>query len=172
MFDPTVYENVKVVLEGAAYELDEGGRWYIGGREDLLDLAAMSRTFRLKLIRSVRLPLPEAKLTLSAGTEDLAAEILELRDRRPGCGLGLVFICRVTDPVRECKRAEEILRELWGPGPAIAQTLSQLYGREAEGYLNSIEIDFRRRFDEGVIQDMPGFLEHIAESLVRLARLS
>jgi len=168
MFDPTVYENVKVVLEGAAYDLDASGRAFIGGRQDLLDLAAMSRTYRLRLFRSAAAPLPEAELVLSAGTEDLAAEILELKDRKPGCRLLLTVTCRVTEPDRDCRRIEAVLRELWGAEPAITQTLSLVFGREEEGFLDRIEIDFRRSFDENVIQDLPGLLDHIAETLVRL----
>ncbi|UOK56770.1 hypothetical protein MGI18_18515 [Bacillus sp. OVS6] len=52
MFDPTAFDNLKVVLEGAIYDADLGGFITVIGRKDLVDLAAMSRcyqnTFQLK----------------------------------------------------------------------------------------------------------------------------
>ncbi|WP_259317087.1 hypothetical protein [Heyndrickxia coagulans] len=39
MFDPTAFENMKTVFEGAAYDLDLRGEASITGRKDLVDLA-------------------------------------------------------------------------------------------------------------------------------------
>lgn len=45
MFDPTIYENVKVVLEGELYDRDLDGEITITNRSDLVDLATLSRTY-------------------------------------------------------------------------------------------------------------------------------
>lgn len=77
MFDPTAFENMKTVFEGAAYELDLRGEASITGRKDLVDLAEMSREYRITL----QLPeWQEASVTicLSASLGQLAAEILDL----------------------------------------------------------------------------------------------
>lgn len=74
MFDPTIFDNWKVVLEGALYDLDRDGEVEVVGRADTIDLAAMSRSFRL----SVRRPdgSARAELRLRAGLDDFAGERL------------------------------------------------------------------------------------------------
>ncbi|KYD22330.1 MAG: hypothetical protein C6P37_08510 [Caldibacillus debilis] len=47
MFDPTAYENMKVILEGYLYDYDMQGEILIKERNDLINLADMSRTFSL-----------------------------------------------------------------------------------------------------------------------------
>lgn len=49
MFDPTAFENMKTVFEGAAYDLDLSGEAAIIGRNDIVDLAGMSRDYRITL---------------------------------------------------------------------------------------------------------------------------
>ena len=39
MFDPTAYDNLKVILEGAVYDLDLSGELKIIERNDIVDLA-------------------------------------------------------------------------------------------------------------------------------------
>ncbi|WP_058304327.1 hypothetical protein [Gorillibacterium timonense] len=169
MFDPTIYENVKVVLEGAAYDLDSDGKVLISGRKDTVDLASMSRSYRIRFTRSHADEKPEAELTLSADSEDLAAEILELRDRTPGCRLQVSFSCTVANSELECKRIDSLMKKLWGTEPKFTQTLSYEYGQESTLLRNRIDLDFQRSFDESVIGDIPRFLTHITETLARLS---
>jgi hypothetical protein len=50
LFDPTVYDNLKVVLEGAVYDLDLAGSILVTGREDWVNLADLSRTYKLTFV--------------------------------------------------------------------------------------------------------------------------
>lgn len=52
MFDPTAFDNMKVVIEGALYDLDICGEIVITDRNDSFNMAKMSRTFDI----SFRLP--------------------------------------------------------------------------------------------------------------------
>jgi hypothetical protein len=45
MFDPTAFDNLKVVLEGAVYDLDLSGEITILDRRDLFDFAHYERTY-------------------------------------------------------------------------------------------------------------------------------
>ena len=47
MFDPTAFENIKVVLEGAVYDLDLNGEIIIIDRNDLINTAKLSRKYEL-----------------------------------------------------------------------------------------------------------------------------
>lgn len=100
MFDPTIFDNLKVVLEGAVYDLDAMDRVDIVERSDLLDVSALSRAYligftlrnppaaparedakRTKLPVFFRSEVPiAARIRLQADLANLAAEILD--DRR------------------------------------------------------------------------------------------
>ncbi|WP_010171964.1 hypothetical protein [Bacillus coahuilensis] len=74
MFDPTAFDNLKVVLEGAIYEEDLLGRIQVVNRQDLIDLASLNRTYRIEVLyASIRLT-----ITLSSSLELLSNEILEV----------------------------------------------------------------------------------------------
>ncbi|WP_315910922.1 hypothetical protein [Xylanibacillus composti] len=47
--DPTIFDNLRVVVEGALYERDLAGEILVVERRDLVDLAAFSRSFRMKV---------------------------------------------------------------------------------------------------------------------------
>jgi len=47
MFDPTAFDNMKVVLEGSLYDLDISGEIRVVNREDLVNLARMEREFSI-----------------------------------------------------------------------------------------------------------------------------
>ncbi|WJH34045.1 hypothetical protein N6H14_29460 [Paenibacillus sp. CC-CFT747] len=90
MFDPTIYENLKVVAEGAVYDLDLKGELLILGRSDRVELASMSRAYAIRF-RLPDKPEASAEFRLEADTYDLSAEILEKREAVPGCRLELFF---------------------------------------------------------------------------------
>ena len=49
MFDPTAFENMKVVLEGAVYDRDFIGDILVINRDDIVNLANMSRTYKIEM---------------------------------------------------------------------------------------------------------------------------
>jgi len=48
MFDPTAFDNLKVVLEGAGYDFDLGGEIDIVDRKDLFDFAHYERKYQIQ----------------------------------------------------------------------------------------------------------------------------
>ncbi|MEI0739291.1 hypothetical protein VQ056_26320 [Paenibacillus sp. JTLBN-2024] len=49
MFDPTIFENLKVALENQLYDLDNiDGLIRIIGRDDRLEMSVMSREFAIR----------------------------------------------------------------------------------------------------------------------------
>ena len=79
MFDPTAFENMKVVMEGIFYDKDLSGEIIIVDRNDFINTAKLSRSYDL----SFQLPLAKkekvtCKFTLSAELENLTAELLQI----------------------------------------------------------------------------------------------
>lgn len=164
MFDPTIYENLKVVFEGAVYDLDLDGIIIVNRRSDLVDLATLSRSY------AVRYRLKEGKCTaelcLSAELLDLAGEKLEWRNTLPGCKLELLFSLRLRNPEEACPRIARALGQVWEPNNTrIIQTLSVQYGEEDGICTNEIRVSFLRKIGEGQIDDIPELLEHTLQTL-------
>lgn len=119
MFDPTAFENMKVVLEGALYDLDINGEIKITDRNDWINTAKLSRKFEIYF------QLPDnpvlAKLELESGLENLAAELLpgSISEKLSGCFINLEFSFSHEQRIVDYKRMEKILSDLWGENRKI-----------------------------------------------------
>lgn len=166
MFDPTIYENLKVVFEGAVYDLDLDGQIVVIHRSDCIDLAAMSRSYAVRYrMKDGRC---SAEIRLSAGLVDLAGEKLEWRNALPGCKLEILFSLMLHNPVTACKNIQDILEQIWDPNAAIVQTLSYRFGDDGSRCSNEIGVHFDRKIGEGQIDDIPDLLEHTVRTLRQL----
>lgn len=176
MFDPTVYENLKVVLEGAVYDLDLEGSIRMTAREDLMDLASMSRTYRLAFCLPAAFEatrLVTAQITLSAGLADLAGEILEQESVVPGCSLELAFTMPLLPDEPEeriCSWCEAAIWSVWGTRFSVRQTLSREYGRKPDNRMNRISLLFNRKFGEDMAEDIPDLIKHVLQTTQKLSR--
>ncbi len=166
MFDPTIFENLKVVMEGAVYDLDLEGLVLVVGRHDLVDLADMSRVFvirfRLKNGNCI------GELRLSAALSDLAGEKLEWKNAYPGCSLELRFQLEISETANTCQTIQRQLEALWDGRPEIKQTISFPYNPDAElnhTFTNEIRCTFNRKIDEGHWSDFPELLDIMVDSL-------
>ncbi|WP_139891778.1 hypothetical protein [Bacillus sp. D386] len=115
MFDPSVFENLKVVVEGAFYDLDLEGELAIIDRHDYVDLAYMSRIFEIstRLDTSMEKAV-ECTLSLSAGLQAFSSEKLSsITKREPGCDLKIKF--RYIDPEHPLRNIH-ILKQIWDKG--------------------------------------------------------
>ncbi|WP_166245234.1 hypothetical protein [Paenibacillus turpanensis] len=168
MFDPTIYENIKVAMENRIYDLDNlTGEIVVTGRKDLLDQAVMSKQFTLRFVRK-GYPEIAAEICLEANLTDLAAEILEWEKAEPGCLFTLRFYMHVEQNERQCSRIEAVLNEIWEPELRPRQKLSYIYNQYKGQYLNEIELGFESKINEEHIGEIPRLLEHIVLTLERL----
>lgn len=171
MFDPTVFENVKVALENALYDLDNIDRSVdVIGRRDILDMAVLSRELSL----SCRLPGSEAvtaELLLRASLQELAAELLEQPGAVPTCRLTLRFHLTSNGTGGFCESVERCLLGIWQTKVPPVQTMSRLYGESEERYRHTAELDFGRGIGEEQIEDLPELLEHLMLSMSELDSL-
>ncbi|WP_438349385.1 hypothetical protein ACP8HI_01450 [Paenibacillus sp. FA6] len=168
MFDPTVYDNLKVAFENYLYDLDNlEGIILIINRMDRMEMSVMSREFALQFV------LPEhrnvtAEISLEASLKDLAAEILELPGETPACTLRLRFYMQIMNVETQCRQIDDILRYIWKSSTTPTQTLSYVYGQEDSLYMNTIEVRFERRISEDQMEDIPELIDHVIQTLTDL----
>lgn len=185
LFDPVIFENLKVAMENQLYDLDNlDGRITIINRQDLLDLAIMSRTWSLAFTFPQHMPQPllRAEIVLRSSVQDLADEILQREGAAPACTLLLRFTCKVEQPAISCPQIEQLISMIWQRELGLKQQLSAFYGAETASsgqgeqwlplyYENVIELPFTRRINEDQMEDIEALLEHAILTLEGLEGL-
>jgi hypothetical protein len=150
MYHPSVYDNLKIVLEGAVYDLDFSGAIEIIDRKDIVDLAIMSRTFSI-LFRVAGLNSSfTGELVLSSRLEDYATEKLEDNPEGAGNKLSIFIRTPVYEIETDCKQIESILKN-WTSGELkgdIQQKLIYIYGEPRNIFHNTISIDLFKLITE------------------------
>ncbi|WP_432361163.1 hypothetical protein [Sporosarcina sp. UB5] len=166
MYDPTVFENLKVAFENRVYDLDTIEREIrIINRSDQMDFAILARRFAVQFTL-YHLEDVSAEIILEASLQDLADEILETPGGNPGCSLTLHFQKHVRRrEAEQCELIEETLSDIWENEVLVVQTLSFLYGEDEPGYLNNIEVKFRTKINEDNMREIPDFIHSILDAL-------
>lgn len=177
MFHPLVFDNIKVVLEGAVYDRDFEGSITIIGRSDTMDLAMFHRQFQIDFRLADEFGEAKgvfAQMQLRTSLADIAAEQLEQPlTEHIGCTICIHFFMTVTDVQRETEAVAQMLNDIWGNRPYITQTIKakldeyQLHWPPKQ-YENQITLDFHRKIDEGNIEDLRGLVDHTIASLTQL----
>ncbi|MCM3360106.1 hypothetical protein [Psychrobacillus sp. MER TA 171] len=165
MYDPTVFENVKVAFENHVYDLDNIERKInIINRTDRMDFSIIKRDFSIEFVLSDK-PAVSAEIIIEASLEELAAEILEIPGKNPGCTLQLKFQKDVMDVPSECKNIELALKQIWEGDITITQHVSFEYGYLEQNYVNTTLLRFRQKINEDNITEIEDFLASVIESL-------
>lgn len=170
MYDPTIFENLKVVFENDVYDLDNIERKItITNRRDQMDFAVLTREFALQfsLVEQYEV---SAEIVLTASVTDLAGEILERTEKDLGCTLLLRFTKSIQG-VERCKEIEQALKGIWEDEIDLTQTLSFGYEQETVHYLNHIELKFKRKINEAHMHEIEDFLAHVLLSLEVLHKI-
>ncbi|MEH7236490.1 hypothetical protein [Bacillus sp. JJ1562] len=164
MFDPTVFENLKVVFEGALYDLDLEGQILIIDRQDQVDMAKMGRhyhiTFKDKTIEQIH-----AYIDLKIDLDNLITE-LRNKDGNPGCVLEIGFVFKMNS-LDGCPMVEQVLSTIWGETREIQQEISYQYGLKNQ-YTNNSKIIFHRLIHEDNIDDLLEMIDYIIDSIHQL----
>lgn len=167
MFDPTAFDNIKVVLEGAVYDLDMDGEIRIVDRNDLVNTAKMSRRFAINFQRNMPVASTvTARINLEAGIENLAAELLPeaLSGHLSGCFIYLEFFFAHRH-ILDYGQIEKILSEIWGEGRKIDYEVT-FYPLEGENKLHSsVKVEFNRLIQEDQMDDLTSMLSFMIETL-------
>lgn len=171
MFDPTAFENLKVVLEGAIYELDLNGEIVIIDRNDIINTAKLSRKFEISFqLSQMTKRHMIAKLELESGLENLAAELLpgSLCEELSGCSIHLNFSFEQQHTIVDYENIERILYDIWGTNRIISHAVS-FYPLQKEKKMNSVvTIEFDRLIHEDQMTDLIEMVDFMITTLYRL----
>lgn len=167
MFDPTAYENMKVVIDGYFYDMDLEGKISIIDRNDIVNLAKLSREysvqFQLKNSRENYL----AILYIKAGLENLAAELLhlELKPTSIGSIIELEFVVSHPNEQHYFIKIDAQLQQIWGEKRMIQQRAQFNPLSIGQTIENRITIGFNRLIIEEQIDDLVVIGDHMIETL-------
>ncbi|MDQ0228843.1 hypothetical protein [Metabacillus malikii] len=160
MFDPTVFDNLKVIIEGYIYDLEAEGSVVLNGRSDVIDIATMSRHYSITYAKGTNNK-QLATLELSMNQRQLAGELLR-QLKSPGCHIKLVFYEQL-----QYEGQDEILmkkiNKLWGLHEIKHSTTKEI-SSNIESYHFRYEVNFSTLFREGE-EEIEGLLNLIDTSV-------
>lgn len=170
MFDPTIYDNLKVGFENHLYDLDNLDELIsITDRKDQLEMARMSREFVLQFcLRDC--PHITGEVVLSTSLEELAAEILETSAGQFGCRLRLRFRLVIKEPEIQCPAISSIIQQSW-PEQRKQQHIHYIFEDKPATYAVIAEVHFDRSVNEDQMGDIPELCDHMVNVLTKLLQL-
>ncbi|WP_462411960.1 hypothetical protein [Neobacillus sp. Marseille-QA0830] len=174
MFDPTAFDNMKVIIEGAFYDMDLTGQIVITDRNDWVNIAKMSRLFTINFRMSEEgQGKTAAKMELESGLENLAAELLpgSQAEQSAGCYVKLQYFLEHANDPEMFRKIEELLAENWGSTREIAQTVQYNPLVPSETIKNVATVDFRRLVSEEQLDDLMDMIWIMRNTLQELNEL-
>jgi len=167
MFDPTAFDNMKVVIEGALYDRDIKGEIIITDRNDFINLAKMSRLFDISFHLPDRTGI--AKVKMNSTILNLSAELLPSvqNEQQAGCYVSLEFLLN-----HEIKQnydvLQNILMDIWGGSRNISLAI-QLHPLETDNnVLTILTVEFGRLITEDQMEDMVDMIDFMITTLEQL----
>ena len=166
MFDPTAFDNLKVIVEGAVYDFDLHGDILVTNRKDMMDLASLSRMYSISFqLTETFKTMVEATFSLSVDAKNLSGEILEVPQFIPGCEMKLEFSFEMEQPEVGCEEIETLLHSIWGKERMITQKISYEYNKQAISYHNKVEVLFQKAITEDHVDDLIAVISHMIETV-------
>lgn len=172
MFDPTAFENMKVVLEGAIYDQEFDGKAIVTNRKDLIDLSTLSRHYEIE-IKLPETQFCKSSILLEASLENLASELLE---KEPATQAGSTVSVRFTLPRqiggKEAGQLIGSLETIWGRERIIdvSSTLQYFKAGERDAAYSIASVSFGRLVKEEQMDDLLTMAQYMLDSLAMLEK--
>jgi hypothetical protein len=167
--DPTIYDNLKVVLEGSIYDIDREGKILVVDRADLVDLASMQRYFRMGYVLTQAQERLVCEVEIHSQVRDFAAELQAMRliDEKPGVRVSLRFrVDHWQTNDAQVSRIHEQMKAWWEDaviGHALERMIDPDSGKEENRYICTLM--FRHKIDESNVEEIPRLLEHTVKTM-------
>ncbi|RLQ95170.1 hypothetical protein [Falsibacillus albus] len=159
MFDPTAYENMKVVLEGAVYDLDLSGKIKVTNRKDIIDLASLSRQYELQYTLDVNNGI-SVLFRIEAKLEQMAAELL---NDKPPSQAGVYAFIEFMGSVESFTESHcTMIKEMWGSNREMEEIMIVHSSKPA---VRKARLDFHRIITEEMIDDILEMVNHTVKTL-------
>jgi hypothetical protein len=171
MFDPTAYENMKVVMEGSLYDRDLDGVITILDRNDIINMAKLSRTY--EIFFAVRNEdVVKCTFSLSAELKNLAAELLPSSKSTLLSGSHIQIVFQLDHPFQKeiDVLIERELKSIWGNERSIKQMIHINPSFPVERIHKVITIEFNRLVLEDQIDDMVAMVDYMILSLRKIRK--
>lgn len=170
LFDPTAFDNMKVILEGAVYDRDFYGDILVIKRDDLMNLATLSRQYSVEF--ELKEPRIHKKVSggirLSASLENLSSELLAGYSNESSNGSTVEIFVNLLEQLTK-EQAVSILTGLagiWGEQRSIAwTTVATMMNTKQESFSSTFTISFDRLVKEDQIDDLVDMIEYLIQSL-------
>jgi alpha-D-ribose 1-methylphosphonate 5-triphosphate synthase subunit PhnI len=174
LFDPTAFENIKVVIEGDIYDRDLSSEIIVIDRNDWMNAAKLSRKYEISFTRKGYEPdLLSAMMRIEAGLENLSAELLGTGNSKElaGCMVEISFSLLHKNKMEVFQEVQHVLEDIWGRDRAIIQT-AQVHPLENESDIqNQVRVSFNRLIFEEQIDDLSEMVNYMIASLDKLKKL-
>ncbi len=171
MFDPTAFDNMKVVIEGALYDLDLSGELVIADRNDIVNMAKMSRNFDVTFHLSEGMgETVSAKISIEATLLNLAAELLPQQwsksQNQSGSKVKLEFFYKGVTEKEHIDYIQAIFTELWGETRLIRQTVII---QPSHSLINNVvTVEFDRLIGEDQMEDFVEMINVMTTAIQQL----
>jgi len=150
MFDPTVFDNIKVVLEGSIYDLDLAGDIIITNRNDLINIGKMDRTYNITYqLPNVSTGEIQVQLEINSTIDEIYDEWHKKKEWF-GCTLTVTFqVNRYLDDLAE-KRLLKLFHQHYNENPIIKITTV----KQSHELLYLTECQLKRYMGEHQVDDL------------------
>ena len=166
MFDPTAFDNMKVVLEGAVYDQDLQGRILVIDRKDLIDLARLSRKYSILFENRNGNSACRAMLTAEYGIDHYLAETRGTEQgAMAGVEMKVKFFVEHPDEQRIYLQLQHVIETIWGAGRTVEQEAAFSPFSDRRIVKNVISVSFNRLLLEEQIENIPDLVEYSVRSL-------
>lgn len=173
MFDPTAFDNMKVVLEGALYDLDLDGEIAIIDRNDIVNMAKLSRSYDITFTKNMNSSIP-CTILLEAGLANLAAELhpSALNEKIAGANLSITFTLQHENNKILHNRIAAEMTNIWGSNRSCKQQVCFNPLETINKVKNEVTITFNRLILEDQMDDLTSMIDYILSSIEKLSELS
>lgn len=163
MFDPTVFDNLKVIVEGYIYDLDLEKEISVINRSDMIDLARMSRSYLITFSNIEKSP-SSVTFEIEMKHKQLSGE-LQQKILNPVCHIKLTLQEEING-----KEYDELLlrklKKLWGDEHLIKLFVTKEITSPIKNYQHQYQICFNTTYGEDDIEA----LLHIVDQSISLLR--
>lgn len=170
MFDPTAFDNMKVVLEGAIYDLDFAGEIKIVNRDDLVNLAKLSRQYCISF-ETLPTSLVTATIILRAGLENFADELLPgiKNNELMGAHVQVQFLLKQCfKQSGQFTELDQLIQTIWGENRHVSYQLMSNPLNDVELPTCQITLSFNRLILEENMDDLKEMAVYMVETANKL----
>lgn len=174
LFDPTAFENIKVVIEGDIYDRDLSGEIIVVDRNDWINAAKLSRKYEISFTKKGYEPdLLSAMMTIEAGLENLSAELLESvnAEQLAGCIVDISFSLLHKNEMVVFREIQSVLEDIWGKERLIVQTALLDPFEDKSTIKSEVKISFNRLVYEEQIDDLSEMVDYMIASLEKIKKI-